>query len=109
MQGNREFNDLLFYDRIGSIKTKLITEFCKETIDKARELKCEVNPEKPECIELRERSYRCICKTACSEVYDLSTKCFRDNENKDSLFYDILFTRDKETEKMKDKNCTNVI
>jgi hypothetical protein len=95
---------------IGTIKTKFVSENCKENIDLAKELNCDTFNENPKCTEIKEKTFRCIATYACPEIYDFSTKCFLENSRRDetSLFKTLFTGSDHRSIESRERYCTEV-
>lgn len=75
-EGLKNVYSLLMNDNYGTIRSQLAIDNCKQFVRKARDLKCWVFPEQPDCVELKEQAFHCITNVSCRELQNLSTMCF---------------------------------
>ncbi|KAF0981691.1 hypothetical protein FDP41_012348 [Naegleria fowleri] len=108
--GSFESQENVFFDVHSTVKVQGASNQCKDHLNKARELMCDAFPEKHECVELKEKSFACISKVACSELHKLSSECFKKNEQMetDSLWKYLFKGQDVQTKKSFEQYCSSI-
>ncbi|EFC44301.1 predicted protein [Naegleria gruberi] len=108
--GNEELQENIFFDYHNTVKVQNSINQCKDNFAKAKELLCDAFPERNECVQIKEKTFACISKVACSELHKLSSECFNENERmeNDSLWKYIFKGQDVQTKQSFEKHCTNI-
>ncbi|KAG2387636.1 hypothetical protein C9374_001230 [Naegleria lovaniensis] len=108
--GSLEAQENVFFDVHSTVKVQGASNQCKENLNKARELMCDAFPEKHECVELKEKTFACISRVACSELHTLSSECFKKNEQmeSDSLWKYLFKGQDVQTKKSYEQYCSSI-
>ncbi|KAL9644032.1 hypothetical protein ABK040_005500 [Willaertia magna] len=108
--GIKQTQELVYFDAYNTVKVQNASNQCKDYFNKARDLACDAYPEKHECVELKEKSFSCIARTSCTEIYHMSNDCFKENERMavDSIWRYLFKGQDSQTKQAHEKHCHHV-